>query len=191
MNAGKATPIYQRPPQPRSYLKSAARATAPTAAEQGQAKEFVRETVARKDRLGLTVRVKLLKVLTLTLLRELEGVDKEPENKSVNAFDLQSEVQHFEAELIRSALIMTGGRLRRAARLLGVKVTTLHTKIRRHGLCDAVTVKTSSGQAAHYHDEPTIVEAVKASMQLVGAILQDHEETSSDSTPEIHVTGSN
>ena len=47
-------------------------------------------------------------------------------------FDLRSEVQQFEADLIRSALEVTGGRQRRAARLLGTKVTTLTAKIRRY-----------------------------------------------------------
>jgi transcriptional regulator with GAF, ATPase, and Fis domain len=45
---------------------------------------------------------------------------------------LQAEVRRFEAELIRSALIETGGRQRQAARLLGTKVTTLNTKIKRY-----------------------------------------------------------
>jgi DNA-binding NtrC family response regulator len=43
-------------------------------------------------------------------------------------------VHHFEAALIRNALVKTGGRQRRAARLLGVKVTTLNTKIKRHNI---------------------------------------------------------
>jgi len=46
--------------------------------------------------------------------------------------DLQAEVHRFEAELIRSALARTQGRQRRAARLLGMKVTTLNAKIRRY-----------------------------------------------------------
>jgi DNA-binding NtrC family response regulator len=46
--------------------------------------------------------------------------------------DLQAEVHRFEAELIRSALVSTQGRQRRAARLLGMKVTTLNTKIKRY-----------------------------------------------------------
>ena len=41
-------------------------------------------------------------------------------------------LRRFETELIRSALIQTGGRQRQAARLLGTKVTTLNTKIKRY-----------------------------------------------------------
>ena len=79
------------------------------------------------------IRIKLLKVLTLTLLRELEYAER-AQAGSAHEFDLQSEVQRFEAELIRSALVMTEGCQRQAARVLGMKVTTLHTKVRRYGL---------------------------------------------------------
>ena len=79
-----------------------------------------------------TSRVSYLKILALSLLREIASVenpDAEPANDTI---DLQAEVRRFEAELIRSALIETGGRQRQAARLLGTKVTTLNTKIKRY-----------------------------------------------------------
>ncbi len=79
------------------------------------------------------IRIKLLKVLTLTLLRELEHAESADAN-SADQFDLPSEVQRFEAGLIRSALVMTAGCQRQAAKVLGMKVTTLHTKVRRYGL---------------------------------------------------------
>jgi transcriptional regulator with GAF, ATPase, and Fis domain len=43
-------------------------------------------------------------------------------------------VKKFEADLIRAALVRTGGNQARAARLLGVKHTTLNAKIKRHQL---------------------------------------------------------
>jgi DNA-binding NtrC family response regulator len=43
-------------------------------------------------------------------------------------------VQRYESELIRQALQRTHGNQRRAAKLLGVKVTTLNCKIRRLGI---------------------------------------------------------
>ena len=50
---------------------------------------------------------------------------------------LQAEVQRFEADLIRTALERTGGNQARAARLLGVKHTTLNAKIKRYKIrCD-------------------------------------------------------
>lgn len=73
-----------------------------------------------------------MKVLALTLLREVEYLEEQGANNASCALDLQSEVHRFEAEMIRSALIRTGGRQRRAARLLGMKTTTLNSKIRRY-----------------------------------------------------------
>jgi DNA-binding NtrC family response regulator len=48
--------------------------------------------------------------------------------------DFYEEVSRFEAELIRRALKLTGGQQRRAARLLGLKVTTLNAKLRQYGI---------------------------------------------------------
>jgi transcriptional regulator with GAF, ATPase, and Fis domain len=73
-----------------------------------------------------------LKILALSLLREIASAENLHEGQVNNAIDLQAEVRRFETELIRSALIQTGGRQRQAARLLGTKVTTLNTKIKRY-----------------------------------------------------------
>ena len=48
--------------------------------------------------------------------------------------NLDDEVRKFEADLIRAALVRTGGNQARAARLLGVKHTTLNAKIKRYQL---------------------------------------------------------
>jgi transcriptional regulator with GAF, ATPase, and Fis domain len=48
------------------------------------------------------------------------------------AVSFRNEVQRFEAMLIRSALTYTGGRQRRAARLLGINVSTMNSKIKRY-----------------------------------------------------------
>jgi DNA-binding NtrC family response regulator len=45
-------------------------------------------------------------------------------------------VQRYESELIREALQRTRGNQRRAAKLLGVKVTTLNCKIKRLGIAN-------------------------------------------------------
>jgi DNA-binding NtrC family response regulator len=77
-------------------------------------------------------RLSYLKVLALSLLREIASAENTLEEHGRNALDLQAEVRRFETELIRSALIHTRGRQRQAARLLGTKVTTLNTKIKRY-----------------------------------------------------------
>lgn len=80
----------------------------------------------------LESRINCLKVLALSLLREIASVEKVGEGEVKDTIDLHAEVQRFEVELIRSALIQTGGRQRPAARLLGTKITTLNTKIKRY-----------------------------------------------------------
>ncbi len=82
-----------------------------------------------KEIQNLEARINALKVLALTLLREVESLE---EQNTSGVLDLQTEVHRFEAEMIRSALIRTGGRQRRAARLLGMKTTTLNSKIKRY-----------------------------------------------------------
>ncbi len=85
-----------------------------------------------KSATGETARIASLKVLAMTLLRQVESLEKQMAAGSVPELNLQNEVHRFEAAIIRSALNKTGGRQRRAAKLLGVKVTTLNTKIKRH-----------------------------------------------------------
>src|SRR6185503_16679098 len=74
-----------------------------------------------------------LREAALTVLKELESLtnsQSEPERQ----LGLQEEVQRYEIELIRNALQRTRGNQRRAAKLLGVKVTTLNCKIKRYGI---------------------------------------------------------
>ena len=74
-----------------------------------------------------------LREAALTLLREVESLaSRHPQTNSRRG--LQEEVQRYESELIRQALQRTGGNQRRAAKLLGVKVTTLNCKIKRLGI---------------------------------------------------------
>ena len=71
-----------------------------------------------------------LREAAMTLLREVESLaSKQPHTD--RKLGLQEEVQRYESELIRDALHRTRGNQRRAAKLLGVKVTTLNCKIKR------------------------------------------------------------
>ena len=77
-----------------------------------------------------------LREAALTLLREVESLtNRQPQNG--HKLGLHEEVQRYESELIRQALQRTGGNQRRAAKLLGVKVTTLNCKIKRLGIQQA------------------------------------------------------
>lgn len=72
-----------------------------------------------------------LRESALALLGSAEIYTGAPPARRIN---LRDEVRRFEAELIRRALAHTGGHQRRAARLLGIKTTTLHAKIKRYRL---------------------------------------------------------
>ena len=82
----------------------------------------------------LDSRISYLKILAMSLLREIAAVEQTGESRGTDSIDLQAEVRRFESELIRSALLLTGGRQRLAARLLSTKVTTLNTKIKRYDI---------------------------------------------------------
>ncbi len=74
-----------------------------------------------------------LREAALTVLREVDSLTSRETNGN-QKFGLQEEVQRYECELIRNALQRTRGNQRRAAKLLGVKVTTLNCKIKRLGI---------------------------------------------------------
>lgn len=87
-----------------------------------------------QDQATSAIKIKTLRELTLALLKEVESLKdaQAPEGKpNVN---FSEEVRRFETELIRWALLRTGGHQRRAARLLNIKVTTLNAKIKRYGI---------------------------------------------------------
>ena len=78
--------------------------------------------------------INTLREAAQTLLREVESLASQQEPPTSQRLGLQEEVQRYESELIRDALLRTRGNQRRAAQLLGVKVTTLNCKIKRLGL---------------------------------------------------------
>lgn len=86
-------------------------------------------------------RLEALKVLSQSLLQEVEALKSNTKSEKDiieevrdGKIDLEKEVQKYEVELIRCALVRTGGRQRRAAKLLNVKISTLNAKIKRYGI---------------------------------------------------------
>ena len=90
------------------------------------------ENVSNKRTASLDHRIESLMILAEVTLQEVKLLKEQPGLEEPADLDLQAQVRRFEAELIRSALHRTGGCQRRAARLLGVKVTTLNSKIKRY-----------------------------------------------------------
>jgi DNA-binding NtrC family response regulator len=95
---------------------------------------LLKNSESKSPQLGTatTSRLEALKVLALALLNEIEALGQTPSHGPVRSINLSDEVRRFETELIRGALMQTGGRQRRAARLLGMKVPTLHAKMKRY-----------------------------------------------------------
>ena len=81
---------------------------------------------------ALDSRLEALRVVALNLLNEVESLQRAQPPHPDRKLRLQDEVQQFEIDLIRTTLDRTNGNQTRAARLLGVKLTTLNTKIKRH-----------------------------------------------------------
>src|ERR1700682_3238256 len=96
------------------------------------------DDVARAGAHGTEVvldnRLMTLREVALSLLREVESLRASEPYDLARRVRLSDEVQRFEIELIRSALSRAMGNQTRAVRLLGVKLTTLNSKIKRYGI---------------------------------------------------------
>ena len=79
-------------------------------------------------------RIEALKSLTKLLLMEVEALTMVERQDNREKLNLSEAVDQFEIELIRNALIRSGGNQRSAAKLLGTKITTLNAKIKRFGI---------------------------------------------------------
>ena len=79
-------------------------------------------------------RIEALKTLLLALMGEIESLRGTAAPDGREGLNLSDEVRRYEADLIRCALIRTGGRQRQAARMLHTKVATLNAKVKRYGL---------------------------------------------------------
>jgi transcriptional regulator with GAF, ATPase, and Fis domain len=100
-----------------------------SSAKAGQGSILLREAT-------LDNRLDALRDVAATLLEAVDSLRSAQPSREHN-IRLQVEVQRFETDLIRTALERTGGNQARAARLLGVKHTTLNAKIKRYKIrCD-------------------------------------------------------
>ena len=83
---------------------------------------------------SITRSIDRLEGLALAVLSRLEALRCNREIDPDQGINLREEVRRFEAELIRRVLRGTGGHQRRAAALLGMKATTLSSKIKHYRL---------------------------------------------------------
>jgi two-component system response regulator PilR (NtrC family) len=80
------------------------------------------------------VRLNTLRETVLELLDEVESLAISRPVDIKRGARFSDEVRQFEVSLIRTALGRTSGSQTRAARLLGLKPTTLNAKIKRYGI---------------------------------------------------------
>ena len=75
-----------------------------------------------------------LRELVLRLLCEVQSINEVSAITIGSDFDFYEEVTRFEIDLIKRALLQTGGHQMRAAKLLNLKVTTLNSKIKHYNI---------------------------------------------------------
>ena len=84
---------------------------------------------------SIEVQLGVLKEVARGLLHQLETLKRgSTSNDQIERRNLHDEVREFEIDLINNALAKTQGHQRKAARLLGLKVTTLNAKMKRYNI---------------------------------------------------------
>jgi len=83
---------------------------------------------------SVDMRLNTLRETVLQLLEEVESLAISKPVDIKNGAHFSDEVRQFEVSLIRTALGRTSGSQTRAAKLLGLKPTTLNAKIKRYGI---------------------------------------------------------
>jgi DNA-binding NtrC family response regulator len=83
------------------------------------------------DEKAFKEKVKILRDVALWLIDEIDALDYVRSVNIRRGINLHDELRWFEIHLVQSALERTGGHQTRAARLLGINLTTLHNKLKR------------------------------------------------------------
>jgi transcriptional regulator with GAF, ATPase, and Fis domain len=87
---------------------------------------------------NMKLHIEALRELAHAFVKEVEDLGTEAPAPASDNLSFYDEVRRFEINLICRALIRTGGQQKRAARMLGVKATTLNSKIKRYRIaCDS------------------------------------------------------
>ncbi len=76
-------------------------------------------------------KLKVMKEIALVLVEEIEALGYVRSVNIRRGINLHEEMRMFEVHLVQSALERTGGHQTKAAKLLGINLTTLHNKLKR------------------------------------------------------------
>lgn len=88
----------------------------------------------KKNGNNLKEQVDSLRQITIALLDEVKSLGQLKAIDIENGIDYEDEIKKFEIQLIERALEQTGGNQLQAARLLNLKPTTLHEKMKRFSI---------------------------------------------------------
>jgi len=103
-----------------------------------ESKSFGTDEEQPASRIAPGNRIEALRSLAMLLLREVEALSDASisylPQKNGGRLNLSKEMERYEIEMIRAAIIRANGKQTDAAAILGTKVTTLHEKIKRFGL---------------------------------------------------------
>ncbi len=81
-------------------------------------------------------KVETIRTIARTLITEIETLEESKLDESSQRIDLQEEIRSYELNLIRRALRLARGNQRKAALMLGLRHTTLNSKIKRYNLAE-------------------------------------------------------
>jgi transcriptional regulator with GAF, ATPase, and Fis domain len=121
-------------------------------------KQRTRTLINEIGEIGLRNRIQALKIVTQAFLSEVEALEySRPRATDARVQgSLSEEVRRLEIDLIRYALMRTSGHQAEAARLLGLKPTTLNSKIKRYQIAGDLSPAIESARAGseEFNTEP-------------------------------------
>jgi transcriptional regulator with GAF, ATPase, and Fis domain len=103
-----------------------------TATWESKELESVPEPEEHSESSSAPSNIATLKELVLRLLSELQCITEVNTLTVGDGLDFYDEVSRFEIDLIKRALLQTGGHQVQAAKLLNLKVTTLNSKMKHY-----------------------------------------------------------
>ena len=122
----------------------------------------------RNDPRLLSTKARYLKHLTLAFLAEVEKLEADRHLDIEDGLCLREEVRRFEIDLIKYALQRADGNQTRAAALLGVKATTLNSKIKLYRL------QTKLFRCVAEDESPLLSASTRPRPIMAGVIPEDH-----------------
>lgn len=88
--------------------------------------------------------IKTLSKLALVILGEIKALESVDRIKIQSGIDLLSEIRNYEVNLIKLALLHSGGSQQRAAQMLGLSESTLSAKMKRYKITRLPTMKSTN-----------------------------------------------